>query len=161
MEEPQRDKKQVAWPKRLSGSVGRYNVNRLENISPSLARLAREYFRPRKRNLAFRTMTYRWIFFWVAAVLATAFFSHRVHAEITCFGAEEAEQILSKKNNEILIGFGVTITGDLVKIFANLASKKWTIAVYPMSHRGKVLCPVMWGNRFERVENVGTDQTNN
>ena len=97
--------------------------------------------------MALRTMNLRWGCVWFLAILATAFFSHRVNAaQIICFNPAKAQKAL-RESGEILVGFGITTNGDLMKIFLSVKGK-FTVAIMPAISKGKMFCPVIWGDNY-------------
>lgn len=90
-----------------------------------------------------------------AAVLWAAFFVRTADAQsYPCFDIEIAENNLRRDFDEHVIGFGVTFTGDLMKLFVSPGGK-WTIGVVPAGREG-MLCPLQHGDGFSTEKNPGT-----
>ena len=97
----------------------------------------------------------RVFFVFLAAVILTAFFMRSADAQsYPCFDIEIAENNLRRDFDEHVIGFGVTFTGDLMKLFVSPGGK-WTIGVVPAGREG-MLCPLQHGDGFSTEKNPGT-----
>ena len=84
------------------------------------------------------------------AVLVTAFFMGKAHAQLACSEKSPSEELF-EKHGEKIVAKALTAPGHLLQIFANLASGTYTMVLVPHD-APHLICMAGQGTKFLLVK---------